>query len=468
MFGSDECPEEIIMEQQESTSGTVGAKRQKNQRGMKPKKTTQDKRMEELQATTLPNIRQFLEKTMNQEMNPENAINLCGIILEAGESDPLPLMTVIFLISMYCPTHLDLLLHPMKWKRFDIQNFWTENLTIIPTTAMQSLLDQTRKNLKTAYSNTPVRSIQKIFQDCADINPMSLYPLDLMELITAFENLNNLLSSTPHGISTSSALMRTTYTLDTSAPIETNLVGAVGSKNLSFSPDTNNVDFVGLLERPSFSHQTMETFCDTYVKAADASRELVASTTLKDYLIDINIYRLVLIDYMYEQHKIFHLQQNLSINFIKKEKKIKHTFDWTVDLKYKILDSMLYKNIKRVFNLKSDTTIMVVCLEMLSGDNTNNFNRFKNIIDNFFYHNTRPIMRTFNFDFVNYNCKICSFVHTYKYINNKSKCKKNMFKQIKKTYSLIPDSRINDIVNHCYDEKVNLMCLSDISFSESD
>jgi len=130
---------------------------------------------------------------------------------------------------------------------------------------------------------------------------MSAELLCLLEL-GEFKNVclkwNDLLISTPHRTSTASLSTETTSTSATYVATQVDLVGAPSSFEEHFGANTADVDFVGFLEQSASSQGITETYCDTYLRAADASTLLEASEKMEDYLIDINIYRLVLINFI--------------------------------------------------------------------------------------------------------------------------------------------------------------------------
>jgi len=91
----------------------------------------------------------------------------------------------------------------------------------------------------------------------------------------------------------------------TSAPTHQEVVGAPSSFEVHFGAVTEDVDFLGLLEEPIFGQGIGETYCDTYLRVADASIQLEVSQKMQDYLIDINIYRYVLRSYLLKVRKYY-------------------------------------------------------------------------------------------------------------------------------------------------------------------
>jgi len=99
----------------------------------------------------------------------------------------------------------------------------------------------------------------------------------------------------------------------TSIPIREELVGAPLSFEEHFGTETDDVDFIGLLEASSSEQTIGSTYCDTYLRAADASTALEVSQKMSDYLIDINIYWYVLQNYI----------MKLRYNFLNRKKNVR-------------------------------------------------------------------------------------------------------------------------------------------------
>lgn len=148
---------------------------------------------------------------------------------------------------------------------------------------------------------------QSMCRDTIDICLVLLYHLDLLELINASKNLNDLLTNTLLCTDKSSLDTTNMCMMATSALITVNLVGVLGSKDQSTRRNGANVDLVALLEWLSSNRSTLQTFLDTYFKVIDSFNELVASPRMLDYVIDLNIYWCVLTQYMYNDtaHIVF-------------------------------------------------------------------------------------------------------------------------------------------------------------------
>lgn len=167
--------------------------------------------------------------------------------------------------------------------------------TVISMAETQNTLDHLRKNSKDVCVNLPVSCIINIFQDNTDICLPSLYRLDLMEFIDMLKRLKLSLDDTLLPISTSSQHTTATSTSHTFAPTQITVVDALGSRNVCMPGSSGVPNFGGLLSPGNSSPSTIAEYRDTYLRAQDASTELVVSTKLNDYLVDINIDRYVLI-----------------------------------------------------------------------------------------------------------------------------------------------------------------------------
>lgn len=143
-----------------------------------------------------------------------------------------------------------------------------------------------------------MRCTVNLFRDNTDTFQPSLCHLDLVDCIASFKKLTDLLDCTPLQDGTLFPNTKITYTSDTSAPVQTGLVDARGFKNPDISTSTGVPDLKNLLSQQSYNHPTTSQYCDTYLRTLGSSDELVATPTLKDYLIDIHIYRLVLFHFI--------------------------------------------------------------------------------------------------------------------------------------------------------------------------
>lgn len=106
--------------------------------------------------------------------------------------------------------------------------------------------------------------------------------------------------------------MTTTSTFRTSAPIQTIVVDALGSENRCILDNSGAPNFGEILSPGSSNQSTAAEYCDTYLRAQDAS------TKLKDYFIDINIrYRYVLIIKILNERTDIYNEKNMIIDIIK-------------------------------------------------------------------------------------------------------------------------------------------------------
>jgi len=117
-----------------------------------------------------------------------------------------------------------------------------------------------------------------------------------------------------------------------------------------FGASTEDVDFVGFLEASTSQQQITEAYCDTYLRAADASTALEASEKMEDYLIDINIYRLVLWNYV----------KKLRMNYINRNKILYN----------KIVGFEMIKKTKTQLTMRADG---IQILDMKNSEHLNQF-----------------------------------------------------------------------------------------------
>ncbi|CAI6374905.1 unnamed protein product [Macrosiphum euphorbiae] len=158
---------------------------------------------------------------------------------------------------------------------------------------MTQLYQVMRKNMKASLTNLDVSWLLNLSAESIDMSAESLCLVKLGEFRNVCMSWNDLLTSTPRRTSTASLSTETTSTSATYVATRADLVGAPSSFEEHFGASTADVDFVGFLEASASNQGITETYCDTYLRAADASTLSEASEKMDDYLIDINIYRRV-------------------------------------------------------------------------------------------------------------------------------------------------------------------------------
>lgn len=137
-----------------------------------------------------------------------------------------------------------------------------------------------------------------------DTSAPCLCLVELMEFRSVCTSWTDLSSNIPPNIGTSFLPIKSTSTSPICVPTERTPAAAVGSVEDYFTVDTDSVDFVGFLEGSIYEQPIGEASVDTYLRAADASTELVASAKMRVYVIDINIYRYVI------KRKMLNLRDN--------------------------------------------------------------------------------------------------------------------------------------------------------------
>lgn len=317
-----ECPAVAVENTQlevvvtEEKSLTLGPKRKRQTTLPKPvKKHQAPSTTDLLLQCPASQLKEFCHKTLKREMTEEdNAIQLLTGIFDVTNSI-FPIQTVIILIGLICSEHLDQLVHPRTWNTSQLQEYWTEHLNyLILTSTYTTLLIALRKSLKTSYKSMDVHYIRNLCLEDTNILALSLYQIDVVELMTALQNLNLWLSATPLGTGTRLLPTEITSISPISAQTSTNLVDVLGSRTVQQSQNGEDQTFAELLEQSTSNPQTTQVSCDIYVQALDSSKELVASTRMKDYVLDINIYRCVLKHYLLKQRILFINEQNIRIN----------------------------------------------------------------------------------------------------------------------------------------------------------
>lgn len=193
----------------------------------------------------------------------------------------------------------------------------------ITVTEMKSILTLLRRSLRTSYANTDVRSIASLSQAATDISLQSLCHLDLVDCVNSLKKLTDLLDSTPLAGGTLLPNTMTTSTSDIYAQTQTGLVAALGSNVPECTYLTGVLDLKNLLSQGSYNPMITSQSCDTYLRTLGSSEELVATSTLKDYLIDINIYRLVLFNFIKQKYIKYINYKTYILSHIKQIKKPK-------------------------------------------------------------------------------------------------------------------------------------------------
>lgn len=299
---------------------------------------------------------------------------------------------------------------------------------------MTLMLTFLRQSLRTSYSNMPVQFIVNLSQEYTNTTLPSLCQMDMMEFIEQSKKLTDLLTNTLQSTGISSQAMVNTSTSHTFVPTQMSLVDALGYSDQQHGQRTENVNFAELLGQPNSSQSITPTYCDTYLKPLDSSTELVASQKMSDYLIDINIYRLVLKQYLLKQRYQQLNKHNYYINYIRPLTKPKFT---TQPLKYSstafLYNTPMLYNIQKVLNIDYSSAfkvLLVLCSSHLE---------FLEIFD---YHDMITSTEFNEYNHYESRCCKCTFVHAPITTDTEHEIRK----QIKNTYKLLNTEEIEYII----------------------
>lgn len=242
-------------------------------------------------------------------------------------------------------------------------------MTAVTSMQISNLLKTLRKSMKTVYSNSPVRCVVNTYRVSIGTSPKSLCPLDLTELFDACERLNNFFQNIHLTTSIYSPSTKTTSTSHTYASTATTVVDALGSSGPNSYNNSNALSSDGLLEERTLAQLISPTYCDTYLRMLDTPSELVASTNLRDYLIDINIYRYAVVNYVLHHINLIKNENVIRMKHVFGASRIKPTmFSSLRNTNFRntlFKDDSLYTHnsftlIKNVLNTNKDTVLAVI------------------------------------------------------------------------------------------------------------
>jgi len=159
----------------------------------------------------------------------------------------------------------------------------------------------------------------------------------------------------------------TTSTSTTCAPTAITPADVHGMFIPPVALSTEYVDLGALLEESTSNQSTTPVFCDTYLKAIDSSTELVASQKMDDYVIDINIYRYVLKNYIIQLRDEFlnysnHILNNHIFHYKKRKANIMELSTYKNIDKYKLLklhNSNLYNKLITHLHTTHDNAMLI-------------------------------------------------------------------------------------------------------------
>lgn len=256
-----------------------------------------EKNFEKLLETPCTDFQKYIERACGLTVETiRQQATVMEVLVGEHESYVPEIILVMFLIC--CRDHLDVVLHPRQWEVEALKNFWEEQRTAVTVSQIICVLKSLRKTLRTAYSHSPVRCLVSTYRDFTGTSAKSLFRMDVLKLLDVLDKLNSFFANIRHNTSIYSPHTRTTFTSHTSTNTGTTVINALGTSDPQLSSDSRGLSLDGLLEERTSGQSTMPTSCDTFLHMLDASSELVTSSNFKDYFVDINIYRYVVIDFV--------------------------------------------------------------------------------------------------------------------------------------------------------------------------
>lgn len=473
--GDEEC---IIMSDTETpvqavTSRNSSKKRktaidsmvQRTKRVTKEDKMTEKQRnYEKLLDTKLIDFQPYIEKTCGLTVDTvEQQMQALEVLAGSEETYVPEVILIIFLIS--CREHLEKVLNPRQWEVETMVKFWEEQMAAVTVTQITNVLKNLRKTMRTVYNNCPVRLLVSTYRGSIDTSVKLLYPIDLMELFGASKRLSAFFDDIPQRTSTFAPHTKTTSTYHTFAPTATTVVDAVGLSARSSSTCGSGLSLDGLLEDPTSTLQTLQTSCDTYLRMLDAPSELVASTNLKDYLIDINIYRYVCVEYIYNHIHLIKNENIIRFKHVSNSNRIASKSFFCIRNKCLQYEKYIYVHdksiethisyllIKNVLQCTNEKTNNVIGQIMHNGY-LYNYNKrvlikkIGEVINNHIFPDVcMPYMhRWHEYSVYPYPCDNCNFVHD-TYVT------KSSVNRIKAMYPLLSYGNIYYVLLHCNNVK---------------
>lgn len=309
------------------------------------------------------------------------------------------------------------------------------------TTAVTAL----RRNMKTRLVNLPVSFIVSLSPEYTDTSVPLLCLVELLEFKNVCSNWTDSLTDIHRGIGSSYQHMSTTSTSPTCAVTERTPVAVAGSLEDYIIPDTDSVDYVGFLEGSIYDQPIGEASVDTYLRAADASTELVATAKMRDYVIDINIYRYVI------KRKILQLRESyINSDIIN----INRTVGFKLLKTKNCLDEKNHDDLFKLMQLENSNTVKMTCMFM-NNNEISIYYMYKMLCC---VHRNRLLNSPLSYDYVNdyiisnfnelkgnakVRCAVCNFYHVNCY-DDKSIIEFN------NRYSLLSLSQCKKILKNCF------------------
>jgi len=229
-------------------------------------------------------------------------------LVQPAANNEYHLSLLLIIIFIHCRmTVIQTVLHPKKWMESTNQKAW-EKTMCLSTNTWTGLLQHLRKSLRTSFGNLVVQLIQNLSQEYIGTLVSSLSLVEMVEFQNVCVSWTASLGNTPQPIGISSPVMQIWQ-----------MCGYINGTNrctwlVLAGRATDDVEFVGLLEGSVSDPPTSETCVDTYLRAASNYTEFVASPKMKDYIIDINIYRCVLQNNLYLLRRDFLNKDRNNIN----------------------------------------------------------------------------------------------------------------------------------------------------------
>lgn len=155
-----------------------------------------------------------------------------------------------------------------------------------------------RRNLTTDWASWPLSWLVSTSRENTDTSIELPCQTDLVEFWDVCTNCRQILNDFLPDTGISSQVTANTSTLSTFVNTQTAVVDVDGSRKAVGISGNSSVPVADedLFQLTDLTPVTGEQSCVTYLTTGGSSKKLVAFQKMKDYIIDLNIYRLVLIN----------------------------------------------------------------------------------------------------------------------------------------------------------------------------
>lgn len=261
--------------------------------------------LQQVQSMTIPELEKYCSKEMHLRICTDLSDCLQMIQAMCPDSDHTqvyPLWTMVFMLCLVCRDYMNSITPAPL--------LTTRTLTIVKLEDQLTAIDlhhlfppliaytiQLKRSMKTGWANLQLRSLVNTSVENTGTYIELPCLMDLREFWHVCNNCAKILADIPLPIGSSFLRTKNTSTLSTYVNTATAAAGADGSTNLpSTSAASLTADTAGLFELPGLMPGTGDPSLATYLTTRGASKKLAASVKMKDYIIDLNIYRLVLVN----------------------------------------------------------------------------------------------------------------------------------------------------------------------------